>query len=390
MKHLLLVLFIVALTGCKERNIRPAQIEPDSTLSYLLYIGTYTEKEAHVDGKAEGIYVYRMNSHTGKLSYVSTSPFTVNPSFLDISNDGKYLFAVNETGGKIPGGVSAFRITGNYEQLEFINQVSSEGDYPCYIEIDKNGNFILAANYGSGTVALVEIEADGSLNSDASIHKHEGKGTTSRQASAHAHCIMSSPDRRFAYSADLGTDKIYIYSTNNKRLELTGIYEAADGSGPRHLAFHPDKSIVYSINELNGTIECMYRDTLSGMLRLFQTVSNVSGGAASDAGSADIHLTPAGDFLYATNRGNFNNITVFRVDDDGKLRYIAEKSVKGKTPRNFAIDPSGRFLLVANQNSDQVVTFRIDPVTGRLADTGIESNIPTPVCIKFLPAIREH
>jgi len=387
----ILLLMAITASGCRDMNKSQAVPETDTLNSYLLYIGTYTEKEAHVDGKAAGIYVYRMNAETGELTYISVSPFTVNPSFLDISGDGKYLYTVNETGGEKPGQVSAFRLTDHFTHMEFINQVSSHGDYPCYIEADRNGKFVLIANYGTGTVAMIGVGADGSLKQEASVHKHEGKGVTSRQESSHAHCIMASPDGRFIYSNDLGTDKIFLYKNENGDLEPSGIFNAAAGSGPRHLAFHPTKAIVYSINELNGTIDCMHRDTLTGMLKLFQTVSNVTDKNGTEAGSADIHLTPSGEFLYATNRGNYNNIGVFRVDDKtGELIQVDVQSVKGIAPRNFAIDPKGKFLLVANQNSGTVLTFKIDYTTGRLDETGIETIVPTPVCIKFLPEALNH
>lgn len=384
---LLIILLVATISGC--RNMREQRIEnlnDSSSGSEIILIGTYTEEEAHVTGKARGIYMYKMESETGKLVYVTTSPFTINPSFLDISNDGRFVYAVNETGGDKPGQVSAFRISGGFSGLEYINSIPSGGDYPCYIETSHNGKFILVANYGSGTVALAGINEDGSLKQDLMVDRHTGKGPTSRQRSPHAHCIMSSPDGNFAYSNDLGTDEIIIYKTAGSELKYAGRFKAAPGSGPRHLAFHPLKPIVYSINELNGTIDCMHRDTITGSLELFQTIPTVYNGKGNEAGSADIHITPAGHFLYATNRGNFDNISAFRIDSNtGELTLIGLQSVKGKTPRNFAIDPSGRFLLVANQNSDQVVVFRINNSSGILEDTGIEESIPTPVCIKFFP-----
>jgi len=371
--------------GCRDMKKKQAITDADTAKYNVLYIGTYTEKESHVDDKAAGIYVYRMNMKTGGLELVNTSPATVNPSFIDISSDGKYLYSVNETGGEKPGSVSAFRLTDNSTKLEFINRLSSEGDYPCFVEADKKGRFVLIANYGTGNIALLPLATDGSLKSAVSVDKHEGRGPTSRQESAHAHCIVLSTDGLFAYSNDLGTDKIYVYKTGSE-LEPAGVYEAAPGSGPRHLAFHPQNNFVYSINELNGTIECLKRDSVTGMLTRFQTISTVAEGDGNSAGSADIHIVPSGEFLYATNRGSFNNIAAFRVNSQtGELTFIMLQPVKGLTPRNFAIDPSGIFLLVANQNSDQVVTFRIDPLTGRLIDTGIVTQVPTPVCLKFLP-----
>lgn len=375
-------LFYACGSGLKKQSTGDAGQEK----SYILYVGTYTEQEAHVDGKAEGIYVFRMNAETGKLKQVSKSPFTVNPSYLTVSKDGNYLYVVNETGDDEIGHVSAFRIID--ENLEFINKVSSEGDYPCYIEVDPHGRFTLTANYGSGNVALLPIERDGSLRPAASVDQHTGKGPTASQMSAHAHFIAYSDDGKFIYSNDLGTDRIYIYRYDDNKLELTGMWTATPGSGPRHLAFHPFLNVAYSINELNGTIDCLVRDTITGGLDHFQSVSAVPDSNSNDASSADIHVTPSGEFLYATNRGNYNNIAAFRIDTvTGRLHLIGFYSVKGETPRNFVIDPEGRFLLVANQNSDSIIVFSIDPETGVLKDTGIEVRVPTPVCLKFHPKV---
>ncbi|HEX2394046.1 MAG TPA: beta-propeller fold lactonase family protein, partial [Bacteroidales bacterium] len=175
--RLLLILSVILFFSCRNTKKQEIFSQTDSAETYILYIGTYTEKEAHVDGKAEGIYIYRMDAKTGHLTYVNTSPPTVNPSFLDISNDGKYLYSVNETGGDTEAGkVSAFRIINDYAGLELINQVSSEGDYPCFIEADKDGHFVLTANYGTGNVSLLPVNTDGSLEMSSYTHNHEGQG----------------------------------------------------------------------------------------------------------------------------------------------------------------------------------------------------------------------
>ena len=382
---LLFALCLLPLSGCmgpSEQNTRAGQ-------PLLLYIGTYTEKEAGEAGKSTGIYIYEFDPATGRLTYVNASPATVNPSYIDLSRDGNYLYSVNETGSDEPGtngSVSAFRLKDAGRHLEFLNQVSSEGDYPCYIQADRTGKQVMAANYGTGNIALFPVNSDGSLKSASFTDQHMGKGPTQRQESAHAHSIVVSSDNRFAYSCDLGTDQILIYrlQTDSDILVKTGHYNTQPGSGPRHLAFHPRRNILYVINELNATIECLQRDTLTGALTRFQVVPTIGEGDAKEAGSADIHITPSGEFLYASNRGIFNTIAMYVADPgSGELKSTGYQSVKGKTPRNFVIDPTGTWLLVANQGSDNVVTFRIDPKMGRLIDTGIESKVPAPVCLKF-------
>jgi len=392
---LALPLFALALLACKQGNVNK---DSETVLSdqsaadsiKILYIGTYTGNENNKAGKSAGIYIYGLNMNTGRLSKIGNSPQTVNPSYLAVDPERQRLFAVNEIGGETPAGqISAFRLTDQGRGMEFINSVPSEGNYPCYIALDGSGNFVMCANYGSGTVALFPVRADGSLENSSFTGQHKiSKNPTERQESAHAHMILLSPDKRFVYSCDLGSDKIYLYKldTAARKLVPTGKnYSSQSGAGPRHMTFHPGKDIAYVVNELNGTIEVMQVDVPTGILTRIQTISTVDNEDGKEASCADIHLTPSGKYLYASNRGDINNLAMYTVDQEsGKLTLIGHQSVKGKTPRNFIIDPEGIFLLVANQDSDNVVTFTIDQATGKLIDTGVETQVPSPVCIKFL------
>ncbi|NJK96018.1 MAG: lactonase family protein, partial [Bacteroidales bacterium] len=347
-----------------------------------VYIGTYTQKEPHVSGKAEGIYIYEMNTSTGALTYVATSPPTVNPSYVALHPNGKWLFAANETGD---GKLSAFYIDREKKQLVFINSVSSHGSASCYVSIDHTGKYVMTANYSSGTVALYPLDENGRLREATSVHKHEGKGPDSRQEGPHAHMIVPAKISPYVYAVDLGIDQVMIYALDPSRstLTLTGSYKTKAGAGPRHIALHHNNRWAYIINELNGTIEACTVDARTALLSRFQDISTLPVGESRKAGCADIHITPSGKYLYATNRGEINTIAMYSIGEDGKLTLLGHQPVKGRTPRSFAIDPTGSFLLVANQDSDNVVTFKIDPKTGKLIDTGIESKIPTPVCIKF-------
>ncbi len=386
------ILSIILLTvNCRGKNVKNQPVsESADTAVMILYIGTYTENEIRDAGKSTGVYIYSMDRITGELSYIGASPATTNPSYVDVHPSGKWFYTVNETGkpGGSTGAISAFRLTDNGKTLEFLNAVSSEGDYPCFVQVDGTGKYVLTANYGSGTVALLPIKADGTLGNAVSVDHHTGMGHTARQESAHAHMIICSKDNRFAYSCDLGTDIIYIYrldTNQGKLLPAEYNYHTQPGAGPRHLTFHPFKNLAYVVNELNGTIECMQVDTLNGALSRFQVVSTVSDGKGEEAACADIHVSPDGNYLYASNRGNYNNIAMFSVDAlTGELTLIGHQEVKGRTPRNFIIEPAGNYMLVANQNSDNVVTFRIDAETGKLIDMGSEIKIPSPVCLKFL------
>ena len=347
----------------------------------LLFIGTYTK-----NSKSKGIYLYEMNRKTGAVSYVSTCE-TVNPSYLAIHSNKQWLFAVSEVEGdkqKSTGVISAFKIDTIKKQLTFINSVSAQGNGPCYVSIDRTGNFAMLANYGSGNVAVFPINKDGSLKEASSTHQHIGKGPNPRQEGPHAHMIIPGLGN-YIYSTDLGTDKIIQYSLDNQgKLTLVKEISANSGAGPRHLTFHSNQKWVYVINELNGTIEASNLNKSTGNFTRFQAISTLPEGQSVFAGSADIHITPSGKYLYASNRAEVNNIAMYSINQSsGELKIIGHQTVFGKAPRNFVIDPTGTFLLVANQDSNNVITFRIDSGSGKLIETGLQSEIPKPVCLKF-------
>ncbi|UII20135.1 lactonase family protein [Fulvivirga ligni] len=369
----------------EEDSLSTMRSKPDKK---LLYVGTYTRKEGHVDGKAEGIYLYELDMHTGKLEKISTTRGIVNPSYLTIHSSGDYVYAVSETVGNdsVPtGSVYAYKVEAD-STLRELNHVSSEGKAPCFITTDPSGKYVLVANYVDGVVALYTIAGDGSLESKMHV-QHEGSGTTARQESAHAHSVWPIKNG-FVYAVDLGIDQIIPYRLDEGKDSLEAssfVTKLPAGSGPRHLAFHPTKKIAYSINELKGTVTS-FDIADNGELRSFQTLPAVEDTTGVDAGSADIHITPDGRFLYASNRGKFNNIAIFKINEEtGELSLVGHQPTKGDAPRNFVIDPTGKFLLVANQNSSNVVTFEIDKETGELIDIGVETEIPTPVCLQFMP-----
>jgi 6-phosphogluconolactonase len=386
--------FLITAAGCRqaapqeETKVSNDSLKQDSIK--IMYIGTYTENQKNADDKSTGIYVYEFNLNSGQLTYVSSSPQTVNPSYLAADNKNKTLYAANEIGGQdAPGGkVSAFKLSGNGSQMDFINSVSSQGNSPCYVSLDKSGKWVLCANYSSGNIAVLPVQDSGSLGEATMVHQHTGRGLPPRQESAHAHFILQNPSNELVYSCDLGADTIYIYRLNIQtgKLSLTGHnYATRPGAGPRHLAFHPTLNRAYVVNELNGTVEVMNVDSVTGALSRTQFISTLEPGVKTDAACADIHLTPSGKFLYASNRGNVNSLAIYQVDQQtGKLTLIGHQPAKGKTPRNFIIDPTGKFLIVANQDSGNVVTFRINQETGMLEDTNTEIKIPSPVCLKFL------
>lgn len=341
--------------------------------NYLL-VGTYTS------GKSIGIYVYDFNNQNGSAKPVDSIQ-TVNPSYLEISPDKKFVYAVNETTN---GNVSAFHFDNGH--LSLINTESSRGDDPCYITITKDQKWAIVADYSSGTGAVYPINKDGSLSPAVSTIRHYGHGTNmSRQQSPHIHSTVLSPDNKFLFVQDLGIDKIIEYSFNDQtgKLAPQDSVKLKDGSGPRHFIFHPNGKWAYLTQEMGGTITAFQYG--NGKLKIKQTTSVFPKPFHQYFTNADIHISNDGKFLYASTRDSANIISVFKINpSSGTLRLIGQQSVLGKTPRNFNLDPSGNFLLVANQNSNDIVVFKLNRQTGLLTDTGKRINVGNPVCIKWI------
>lgn len=358
----------------------------------LLYVGTYTKKEGHVDGKADGIYILEMNPETGALTAVDTIKNTINPSYLTVHPNGKYLYAVNEIAGNgdpMLGTVSAFELDEKGHFSKTLNTVAAEGDAPCHISVDPTGKYVLVASY-MGTIASFPIQLDGSLGEAISAIKHELiNAPGGRQEAAHAHMIQSAIDDKSVFVVDLGMDEVVHYQLNDGQLEKVTETKLAEGAGGRHLDFHPTLKRVYVLNELNQTIEVFnYQDGKTPFDRI-QTISTIDQSITEgNIGTSAIHIHPSGKFLYAANRGIQGNseqsIAMYQIEEtSGRLSFLGVQHTKGEVPRDFAIDPSGQFLLVGNQNSDSIITFRINQSTGVLEETGIEKFVGTPVCLKF-------
>ena len=351
----------------------------------LVYVGTYTS------GKSEGIYLCRMDLLSGELKHVAITKGVKDPSYLALAPSRRFMYAVNEVeefGGKKSGALSAFAVDQRTSELTFLNQQPSMGGSPCYVFVDRSGRFVLVANYSGGNVAVLPVRSDGSLGEASDMKQDQGSSVNAdRQQGPHAHCIELDPANRFAYTCDLGTDKIMIFRFEKKRGKLipneSPWVQAKPGAGPRHITFHPNGRYAYVINELHVTVTVYAVDPKKGELKEVQTVPTLPREPTSADSGADIHVSPDGRFLYCSNRGH-DSIAAFQIDRrTGQLTFIAHESTGGKTPRNFAVDPTGAFLLVANQRSDNIVTFRRDRKTGRLSATGHMLEVPSPVCLKF-------
>ncbi len=351
----------------------------------LLYVGTYTT------GESEGIYLYRLDLSSGELKHVATTKGVVNPSFLALGPSRRYLYAVNEVeefAGRKSGAVSAFALDQKTGELRLLNQKPSLGADPCYVDLDARGRFVLIANYTGGNVTVFPVERDGSLGEPADMKQYQGSSVNrARQEGPHAHCIVLDPTNRFAYSCDLGTDKIMIFRFDARDGKLLPNEQpwaqVKPGAGPRHLAFYPGGRYVFVLNELHSTVTAFSREPDRGTLQELQTLTTLPNDFKGQNTSADIHVSSDGRFLYCSNRGH-DSIALFTINPrNGALTSMGHESTRGQTPRNFAIDPSGMFLLVANQNSDNIVVFRLDKKTGRLSSTGQVVQVPSPVCLKF-------
>jgi 6-phosphogluconolactonase len=349
-----------------------------------LFIGTYTEK-----GDSKGIYVYRFNTKTGDAEPVSTI-MSENPSYLAIAPNGRYLYAANEGGGST-GGVSAFTFDKGTGQLQFLNKQQGGGSGPCYVSVDSRLKWLMLANYGGGSLSVLPLHEDGSIAPLAQFIQHAGQGGTAQKPEKpHVHSATFTPDERYLLVADLGLDKISLYNFNSSVAQPLSpaapdsAIHLQPGNGPRHVTFHPTRPFVYVIEEKGGFVDAYRykRSQFTPIQRINAHPSDYTG----VVGSADIHITPNGKFLYASNRGDANNIVIYLVNEaDGTLKLQGFQSTLGKIPRNFVIDPTGRFLLAANQNTNNVVIFKINQETGLLEPTGKQLDIPSPVCLKMLP-----
>jgi 6-phosphogluconolactonase len=348
----------------------------------FVYIGTYTKTTS------KGVYVARFDTETGRLGDLTLAAEADNPSFLALSPDRRFLYAVSEGAGaefngKPSGSVNAYKINPADGRLTAINSAASAGRSPCHVSVTPDGKSVLVANYSSGTVALLPVQPDGGVAAPSSFDQHEGHSVhPGRQKGPYAHSITPSADGRFAFAADLGTDKIYTYRLENS-LVAGPTVALEPGSGPRHLALSSGGQRAYVINELANTITTLSVDAASGALTPLQTLSTLPGNFTGKSTTAEIVIHPNGRFVYGSNRGH-DSIAIFTVSaSTGTLTTAGHVSTQGRTPRNFVISPDGRWLIAANQDSDSLVIFAVDPATGALTPTGQTVTAGMPVCVRF-------
>ena len=356
----------------------------ESNTRVLVYVGTYNEDPG------KGIYHLLLDPVSGSLEPAGETPGVPTPFFVRIDAAGRRLYATNAlgpSGGGQQGTVSAFDLDPSTGALTFLGRQPSGGTLPCYIDLSHDGRFLLTGNYNSGSVAVLPIEAGG-LGPPVVTAQHEGSSIDEeRQDGPHVHCMVLDPTGRWALAADLGTDEVRVYG-----LAEDGGLQPADppavscrpGAGPRHIAFHPRRSVAYVLNELDSTLSVFDFDPDRGHLTERQTVPALPPGFSGRNYAADVQILPSGRFLYTTNRGH-DSIAVFAVDEaSGLVRIVGHEPAQGSWPWNLAVDPTARFLLAANYETDCVSLFGIDGESGALTPTGVQAAVPKPVCLAVL------
>lgn len=343
-----------------------------------LFVGSYNDAK-----DKDGIYIYKMDMESGKLDKVCTFSAIMNPSFLTLSADGQYIYACSETRTPGLGSVSSYRFDRQQGAITMLSKQPSGGDNPVYLTVHKSGRWLVNGNYTGGSIAVFPLNSDGTIGAAVTVIPFTDSSITDRQKSAHIHSTVFSPAQDYVFAPDLGADKIRRFTfdaSQAKPLQPDSFIRTTPGSGPRHFTFHPNGRFAYCIEELSGSVTAYKynKGSLDSLQRLM-----THGEPQSFYSSADIHISPDGRFLYASNRGVENNVAIYSINKNGTLAFVGYEPVQGDHPRNFLIDPTGKFLIVANQISGNVVVFRRNAQTGLLIKTGVAIKMQGPSSLQI-------
>lgn len=350
------------------------------------YIGTYTQ------GDSEGIYGFTLDTESGSIENINVAAKLENPTYISIDKNNKYLFSVVKSPDEKnleSNGISAYFLNSSTGELKLINYETLEGKSPCHVSIDKNNRYVFSANYHEGTLSIFPIIDAGSVAMPSDIIKHSGSGPNKeRQEAPHVHFVSLSPDEKYLFAVDLGTDRIEAYDFDFEKGKLHHNSNLSislkPGCGPRHLVFHPNGKFIYVITELSSEVVVLEYNPQDFNVKEIEYISTLPNDFNEENTGAAIHISSDGRYLYTSNRGH-NSIAVFSVDEEtGKLQLISHHSTLGDGPRDFNIDPTGRFLIAANQNTSNIVTYCINSEAGILKHIGESIEIPNPVCVKFI------
>ncbi len=382
-------MFVLCTQGTTHAKgeVKPMSGNSETT-STIVYVGTYTGEGS------EGIYRFRLNHSDGKLHLEGLAAEVPNPSFLALSPDHRFLYCINEMSeldGKKSGGATSFAIDRETLALTQLDQVPSGGLGPCYVSATADGNAVLTANYGSGSVALLPAMDDGGLGDPLSVAQHQGSSVDpKRQGEPHAHCILPDPSGRYAVAVDLGTDEVIAYrlSSESGQMDTSSpvVNKVHPGAGPRHIAFHPNGKMAYTANELDSTVTTFEWSPEHGQLKEVESTATLPADVKVDERNypSEILVHPNGQFVYVGNRGH-NSVAVFKVDQEsGKLTLTGTESTRGEYPRGMSIDANGDFMIVGNQNTANLVSYKIDKSTGMPKFASEHKGMDRPVGIVFL------
>jgi 6-phosphogluconolactonase (cycloisomerase 2 family) len=347
-----------------------------------VFVGSYNWNK-----NKKGIYVFKLDTVTGTLKKITTVKNILNPSYLTVSPTGDYIYACTDTKTPNAGSVSSFEFKPKNKTLTFINSQKSGGENPVYLSVHKDGKWLVNANYTEGSVSVFPLTPDGKISPIIQNFSYsEGSINKERQDRSHVHSSVFSPNYDFVFLPDLGADKIRCYQFDGLQkqpLQETPypFTQATLGSGPRHFAFHPNRKFAYCIEELTGTVSAYKYE--NGKLDSIQRIAAHSDEFTEGFNSGDIHISSDGRFLYASNRGEENNIAIFSIENDGTLKTVGYQPTFGRTPRIFAIDSHGKFVIVANQSTGNLVVFKRDLVTGLLNKSGKEMKVKNASCVQI-------
>ncbi|HLW19744.1 MAG TPA: lactonase family protein [Cyclobacteriaceae bacterium] len=375
----LLITLMIVTSACGNQNTQNTEVQMDKP--YIFILGTYTENEG------EGINLVKFDPLQERLEVLAVASDIENPSFVISNKKENLVFATEETGGDQGGKVTSYRLDKSTFTLERIGSVYTKGDSPCHLSLDPSEKFLIVSNYSGGNLTAIPVDEKGMLSQDVHVIQHEGKSINPRRQQApHVHSAVFHPQEKKVFVANLGTDKVMAYdfdqnSSNPLVPSEKGSFDVAAGSGPRHMAFNKEGDRIYVIHELTGEIGVYGYE--NGEVSHLETHTLIPEDFSGDVGAAEVRISPDGNFLYASNRGEVNNITVFQIEEAG-LSKIQDMPSQGIAPRNFAITPDGKYLLCGNQNSDEIVVFNRNQRNGHLEPTSISLSVKKPVYFYFL------
>ncbi|HDR7985932.1 TPA: lactonase family protein [Bacillus cereus] len=345
---------------------------------FIGYIGTYTKENS------EGIYKFILDTEAKKIGNVTLTAKLDNPTYVTINRNNEYLYSVVKEGES--GGVAAYSIDSHTGELKAKNRQVVEGASPCHISVDSGNHTVVTANYHKGTIESFEVnEENGTVNPTSSIMAHEGSGPNKeRQEKPHAHYAGYTPDEKYVVGVDLGIDKIITYEVKDSTLIEVNNLSVNPGSGPRHIAFHPNGKYAYVMTELSSEVIALTYNSEEGSFTELQYISTLPEQFDENSQGSAIHISSDGRFVYAGNRGH-NSIAVYSVDQNsGQLTFVEHTSTEGNWPRDFVLDPTEKFLVATNEKSHNLVLFSRDESTGKLTLLQSDVVVPEPVCVKFL------